>query len=134
MSFPVIEDGIGAIPTVQPITLDPEGRISAPQAKSLLDVFRGIVAAVNGHLSLGSGITGHRAGNLDAQYIDFLCPAIRDTEFIVPHGLGRVPVGYVVVRIDRAANVYDSSVGSWSPTLLYLKCDTASASIRLMVW
>jgi hypothetical protein len=71
---------------------------------------------------------------LDAQYIDFLCPAIRDTEFIVPHGLGRVPVGYVVVRIDRAANVYDSSVGSWSPTLLYLKCDTASASIRLMVW
>jgi hypothetical protein len=134
VSFPVVEDGIGAIPTVQPITLDKDGRISSAQAKSLLDVFRGIINAINGHLSLGNGITGHRAGNIDAQYIDFLCPAVANTEFIVPHGLGRVPVGYMIVREDRAANVYDSSVGSWSPTLAYFKCNVASTSIRILMW
>jgi hypothetical protein len=134
VSFPVVEDGIGSIPQVPPITLDQEGRISAPLAKTLLDVFRSITKALNGHLSLGGGITGHRTGNIDGQYVDFLCPGVANTEFIVPHGLGRVVAGYNVVRQDRAVDVYDSKVGSWSPSLIYLKANVASASIRLFLW
>lgn len=134
MSFPVVEDGTGSIPTVPALTVDADGRISAGLAMTLLNVFRSIVKAMNGRLSLGGGLTGHRAGNLDGQYIDFLTPAVADTEFIVPHGLNRVPIGYQVVRRDAAAVVYDSSVGSWSPDLLYLKCDTSSTTIKLLVW
>jgi hypothetical protein len=52
----------------------------------------------------------------------------------VPHGLGRKPIGYDVVRRDAAAIVYDSSGGSWGEDVIYLKCDTASVTIKLRVY
>jgi hypothetical protein len=45
-----------------------------------------------------------------------------------------VPVGYLVVRSDKASRVYDSAVGSWTESIMYLKCDVATATIKLLVW
>lgn len=129
----IIADPTSAMGDIPPITLD-DGKLSGTTATFLSSSLRGIIAKFNGGISFGNGLSGYRAGNMDAQYIDVFTPSVADTEFTVPHGLGRKPIGYDVVRRDKAAIVYDSSGGSWSDTLLYLKCNTASTTIKLRVY
>lgn len=128
--IPDKDAGMGDIP---PIALV-DGKMSGPTATYLTSSIRSIIAKFNGGISFGNGGSGYRAGNIDAQYIDVFTPSVADTEFTVPHGLGRKPIGYDVVRRDKAGIVYDSSGGSWSPTTLYLKCSTASTTIKLRVY
>jgi hypothetical protein len=123
----------GMLGDLVPIVLH-QGKLSESAVGLISDTLRGIIKKLNGEVSLGSGTTGRRAGNLSAQYIDHITPSVVDTEFVLPHGLGRTPVGYAVVRRDRAGTVYDSSIGSWNDTLLYLKADVASMTIKLLVW
>lgn len=121
---------IGQLPTIQ---LE-DGKLTEKLALSVGDKISEIITALNNGLSLGLGTSGNQAGNLDAQYITVLVPSVADTEFIIPHGLERVPVGYVVTQKDRACDVYTSSLGSWTKTHMYLKCDTGNATIQLLVW
>ena len=128
----VIPDGQSGLGDIPPIIVT-EGKISSQTAAYLSTSLRGIVAAANKGWSMGTGVSATRAGNLDAQYIDVYTPGA-DTEFAVPHGLGRKPIGYDVVRQDKACNVYDSSGGSWGEDTLFLKCDAANATIKLRVY
>ena len=118
---------------IPPITLE-DGKLSGTTATYLSTTLRGMIDKFNGGISLGNGLSGYRSGNLDAQYIDVFTPSVADTEFAVPHGLGRKPIGYDVVRSDKAAIVYDSSGGSWGDNVLYLKCNVASTTIKLRVY
>lgn len=129
----LIEDGHGAIGTLPDIVLK-EGKMTEQMALTLSGKLQEMIRQFNGRISIGSGLSGHRAGNLDAQYIDVVVPSVANTEFIVPHGLGRKPVGYILTRQDRAVVVYDSSAGSWSDSLIYLKANVADATVTLMVW
>lgn len=129
----VIPDVTAAMGDIPPIALS-EGKLSGATADYLSQSIRGIIAKFNGGISLGKGLSGWRAGNLDAQYIDVFTPATPDLEFAIPHGLGRKPIGYDVVRKDKAAIVYDSSGGSWGENILYLKCNVASVTIKLRVY
>jgi len=56
-----------------------------------------------------------------------------DTEFSVSHHLGRVPNGFLVTKIDKAATVYDSGT-SWTTTTVYLKCSAANVSVTLRIF
>lgn len=121
---------VGGFPEI-PTTSD---KLTGTVANALTSAIKALITKVNGLISLGTGESGHRAGNLDAQYIDVLTPSVANTEFSVPHGLKRVIIGYDVVRRDRAAHIYDSSYGSWDDQLIFLKCDVASATVRLRVY
>ncbi len=70
--------------------------------------------------------------NLQMRIITVTAPGTVDTEFTVAHGLGEVPL-YYVWNVDRAAIVYDSRRGDWTEADMYLKCDTVSAVITLVV-
>jgi len=129
----VIPDPDAAMGDIPPIALT-EGKMSGPTAAYLTQALRNIIAKFNGAISFGNGSSGYRAGNLDAQYIDVFTPSTPDEEFAIPHGLGRKPIGYDVVRRDLASIVYDSSGGSWGEEVFYLKCDTASVTIKLRVY
>lgn len=126
------EDGFGGMGDMPDISLI-DGKLTEKMALTISSKIREMISRFNRGLSLGSGNSGYKAGNLDAQYVDLLFPAA-DTEVLIPHGLGRRPIGYVVVRRDRACSIYDSSAGSWGRDVLYLKSDTASASVRLLIW
>ena len=53
----------------------------------------------------------------------------------IRHGLGAVPKGWYVVEKDRACDVYRSSTDTVSDErYFYLKCDTASAVVTLLVF
>lgn len=129
----LIENGSGALGQMPDIRLT-GGKMSEETALTVSSKIQGIIAALNGGLSLGTGETGSKAGNIRAQYVDVLTPGSANAEFIVPHGLGVKPIGYAVVRKDRAVDVYDSSAGSWTDELLYLKASVASATVRLLIW
>jgi hypothetical protein len=83
--------------------------------------------------SLGDASDGARTPALDAIYQTATTPATADQEFSIAHGLGRVPVAYLVVRKDRACDVYTGATG-WTATDIYLKCSVASAAVTLLIW
>jgi len=111
-----------------------DGKLTGILSGALTQAIKALIRKMNGLISLGSGITGHRAGNMDAQFIDILTPSVADTEFVVPHGLNRLVTGYLIVRRDKSVGIYDSNFGSWNANTVFLKADAVSASIKLMLF
>lgn len=83
--------------------------------------------------SLGDASDGSRPPALNAIYQVVTTPGTADTEFSIAHELGRVPVAYLVVKKDRACDVY-SGATAWTSTQIYLKCSVASAAVTVLVW
>lgn len=121
---------IGDIP---PIVLA-EGKLTETTALTLTGAIKNLVRTINGRVWFGTGDTRHRAGHVDAVYVDAVSPSVADTEFPILHRLGRVPVGYWVVRRDKNTVIYDSNTGSWDGSVMFLKSSAATASIKLLVW
>lgn len=88
---------------------------------------------LHGPVSLGDGVNGSIAGQLNAQTLVYTTNATLDTEDSVSHGLSRVPVGFLVIRRDKAGIVYDSG-GVWSKTVIKLKCNVASVTVTILVF
>jgi len=117
-----------------PEILAPDGQLTGSVASAITQAVRALMRRLNNGLSLGNGVSGYQAGNLDAQYIDVLTPGVADTAIEVPHDLGRVPIGYEVVRRDKAAVVYDADAGSWNERRFYVKANVASVTVKLRVY
>lgn len=74
------------------------------------------------------------------EYVDVTF-AGADTNFTVPYTLLRPispdDVRYVVVKADRACQVYEDQTGTrvpWSRGSITLKCSAASAQVRLLLF
>lgn len=61
-------------------------------------------------------------------------PATPDTTFPVPHGLDRVPVGYIAVSLSAAAILYSAPDKASTVEVLFLRCDTASVDCAILVF
>lgn len=61
-------------------------------------------------------------------------PATPDEEFSIEHGLGYVALGFIVMSKDRAADVYLSDGTAGTDSVIYLKCDTADAVLKILVF
>lgn len=129
-----LDTGIGMLGDIPDILLH-DGKISEETAVILSARIRDLIQKINRNISFGNGIDGYRSGNLDGQFIDVVtAPAVAGTEFLVIHGLKRVPVGYILVRSNVGCAVYDSSVASWTDSIMYLKCSMGSATLKLLVF
>ncbi len=82
-------------------------------------------------IGLGGGTSGVAMGKLDAIIAEGSTNTA-NAEVTVTHGLGRAPVGYLLVGCDLACNVYDSA--AHTATHLKIKCDVASVVYSLMIW
>lgn len=71
--------------------------------------------------------------NLNAETLTISDSGGANTENTVAHTLKRIPVGFMVVNIDKAGIVYDSGT-SWTASNLYVKCNVANAAIKLLVY
>lgn len=126
-----------------PINFDDLNQIEDPKVRSaLIAMHSHYIRAINGRLDFGSpqgqskGITGNIdgtwPGTLAGGYM-ITTPGVANTEFIVTHNLGRIPVGYDIRSIDAAALVYDSNKNLWTKTTMRLKCNTATVHLVLFV-
>lgn len=60
-------------------------------------------------------------------------PATPDTEFSIGHGLGFMPIGFLLISKDRACDVYLSTTAR-TTSVIYLKCTTGNAVLRIMIF
>lgn len=56
-----------------------------------------------------------------------------DVEFSIEHSRGFIPIGFLVIDIDKAAVVYRSAT-AWTDSLIYLKCNVATCAARILVF
>lgn len=104
---------------------------------SLLDRFQGTVkkyveklaSVINGQVSFGNGVD---LDNLQGRWINTITPGVADTNFTVDHNLGRVPVGFLVVAVDKAATIYLGTIAS-TTTQITLKANAATVVLRIFV-
>lgn len=71
--------------------------------------------------------------NVDCVLVSFTSNGVANTEDAVSHTLGKVPTGFIVYRLDKAAVVYDSGT-TWTTTNIYLKCNVASVAYKIIVF
>ena len=128
----IIESGAGFIPGTT-IKADEQGKLSDAQIISIAGQLDTIRRALNGGLSFGTAVQSTRAGNFSAQF--------RTVRFVtanatvrIPHGLGRAPVGFIVVLPDRATSIYGANLGGWGPSDLYLASSVANALVTIVVF
>ncbi len=54
-------------------------------------------------------------------------------EFFVEHGLGTIPIGWIVINQDAPGSVYRSDGTPWDTSRIYLKASAAMA-IRVLIF
>lgn len=79
---------------------------------------------------LDGGITV--ADNVDAYVASYTSNAVANTEDAVPHGLGKVPLYFIVAGADKAGVVYRGTT-AFTKTNVYLKCSAASTALKIVL-
>lgn len=115
------------------IVLNRDGSVNVQSIRALQESLTTLIYNYNGKINFGDGASNSQAGNLDAKYINVTTPGA-NVEFPVKHLLARIPVGYEVVSRDKAGIIYSSREQSWTTSTMFLKCSTATTTIRLRVY
>jgi hypothetical protein len=83
-------------------------------------------------ISFGDGTNTPEDQNIDGVYIDVVTNAAPDTETTHTHTLGRTPVGFFVVNLDKGAVIYKSA--AWSATEIKIKANVATVTAKLLLF
>jgi len=67
------------------------------------------------------------------QFADVTTPATPDQEYSIEHGFGTVALGFIVIGQDKAAITYKGAT-AWDDNKVYLKTNTATVALRVMVF
>lgn len=94
---------------------------------------KNIILVLQGKVRFGANNTATNKGeNILGQFITYTTNGTKDTEDTIPHALGSVPIGYIVVRQNKAASLYDSGT-VWTSSSLFLKCSVASVLVTVFL-
>lgn len=110
-----------------------DGKLPASVVSKLNAFLTDVITAINGRISFGDGYQASRSGNIDGQWITFTAPSVADTQFEIPHDLGRRPTGYSVWRRDDYALLKDANVGGWDEKRIYMKSNTGGATYLILL-
>jgi len=84
-----------------------------------------------GRVRFGDGVDNVRGENMSGEFHAFTT-AGANTEVVVPHTLGAIPVGRIVISQDKAGSLY-SSTTAWTSTNIYVKCDVATVTFKIFL-
>ena len=85
--------------------------------------------SVDGHLGFGDGSD---PDNMFGVWKTYTSNATPNTEDAITHGVGLVPVGYLVFVQDKAASFYKSGT-AWTTNQIFLKCSVASVTVTIFI-
>ena len=85
-----------------------------------------------GRVRFGDGGDGDRGENISGEFQVVADTGDANAEFSVPHTIGAVPVGYLVIKINNAGVIYDSGT-SWTSSTIYLKSSAANSAVSLFL-
>jgi hypothetical protein len=84
-----------------------------------------------GRVRFGNG--GNAIGdNIAGQFLTFTTSATPDAENTLVHKLDAIPVGYIIVKQNKAGSLYTGTT-SWTKSNLYLKCSVASVTYTVFL-
>lgn len=113
---------------------DKDGRLSGSAYAALAGWGAALIRKLNGGLRLGNDfLTGAYAGNFDGQLVQFITPAVPGDAIEVFHGLGRVPLGRIVLGQDAYGRVADTNLTGWGPEKVYFQSDVAGMTVKLLI-
>lgn len=121
------------VPTAPDLRPDKDGKLPAVTLSTLRTFLTTLATRLNGLLSFGQAGNGSWAGNVDGQFLR-VTPQEANVRFPVPHGLERVPVGYIITRRNSASVLYDNGGGDWTDTTLYLYSTDAGIEMTILVF
>lgn len=88
--------------------------------------------AFRGRVRFGSTTDGYRGENISGEFQVFTSNATPDTEDTIGHTIGAIPVGYIVLKQDKAGSLYLGST-TWTSTNTYFKCNVASVTFTIFL-
>jgi hypothetical protein len=127
----MIPSNVGQVSEPAEFHPDKDGKFTEQTAAAIFGQLLALTRAINGGLRFGDGTQSSKAGNMDAQTIEWTF-TLADTEYEIPHSLGRTP-SFVFQMPEKAAVAYVSNKGGWGPTKFYLKCNVADTTIAMVV-
>jgi hypothetical protein len=104
------------------------------------DVLGDVYKALRGNISYGkqgfneaNPTLGIVTDNVDGNFGTTANSGTADTQFVVTHNLNRVPIGFHVVRQNKAGSFYDSGA-AWTTTQIFLKCNVANVAATFFIF
>ena len=114
---------------------DKDGEIIPGRIEPLVRDFNNdlltLFTALQRRISFGDGTDGY-SENIDGEFQVITTNATPDTEDAIAHTLGSVPVGYLIVKQDKAGSIYTGTT-SWTSTNIYLRSDVASVTATIFL-
>ena len=83
-------------------------------------------------IRFGAGTDGSRGENISGEWQVVADTGTADTEFAVAHTIGSIPIGFLVMNIDKGAVIYDSGT-AWTSSNIYLKSSVANCAVTLFL-
>ena len=121
-----------SIADMPPITLS-EGKLTDQQAAYITDAIRALIRRFNGYISFGDGSNSSWLGNIDGETKEFYF-ALANTDYEVPHRLGRPPIGIIQIDVNvDGAVVRGSQRGDWNGSRMFLRCSQAGTTALIGV-
>jgi hypothetical protein len=88
---------------------------------------------IGGQISFGATMgNAEQDRNIQCSKASGVTPGVANTEFAVPHGLGRVPITLNGWDTNNGGVIYRSTT-AWTKTQAFFKCTTASATYNLIL-
>jgi len=99
--------------------------------KDLITLFN----CLQGRVRFGPGTSGNRGENIAGQFLTITTNSTPDTETGFTHGLGSIPIGYLVLGQNKTGFLYqlDGTGTKWNSNTIYLKCSVASVTFNLFL-
>jgi hypothetical protein len=66
-------------------------------------------------------------------FLDKTTPGTPLDDMTIEHGLGYIPIGFLIIRKDKAADFYMSTTAATVSTIT-IKCTIATVAIRIMIF
>jgi hypothetical protein len=119
-----------ATPNLNFTTVKPEQTSLDNFVQMLKNVYQNLVTVINGNIGFGDGTN---ADNISGAWATVITPGTPNTDFVITHNLGRVPVGYLIMIKNAAVDVYTGSTGA-TKTQITLRATVASVTIKLFIF
>lgn len=108
----------GTIPSIVPSQLQ-----QTNQNGSIVTDITNIKLAINGNLTFNDNFSGI-----------FVSGTVNTTTTSISHGLGSVPIGYIVVNQNSPAIIYSSGTTTqWSASIVYLSASTTTSATLWLI-
>jgi len=91
-----------------------------------------IVLCLNGRVRFGTGEDGTVGENIQGEFQVYTSNGSANTEDTIAHTLGSVPIGYIVLKQDKASSVYTGTT-AWSDSNIYLRQTGTSVTTTLFL-